>query len=208
MKRLEHSEIIEACKSAIQALVDEHGAFIKAEVVDRVLAENPEVDRTRVEHAAANCIQALDRWPTIEQLEIMSAEVTRHADVLITSGHLEEGIAYRWKYQAEVEQMIKAMAVDAYAMKIDAEVLGRSGDRCTHDLVKRIGGDAYIEAVKDELRRDGQVDLDNVIIPDADNLSVSIEKFLHWFQVEARRILNDEKGKITFYFPTGPEEAA
>src|ERR1035437_5991418 len=94
MRRLEHNEIVEECKTAMQQLVDEHDSFSEAEIVERVLAVHPELDRVRLEHAAAKCVKALERWPSAEQDEANWREATRHADPLITSRHLDEGLAY------------------------------------------------------------------------------------------------------------------
>jgi hypothetical protein len=211
MKRLEHGDIVESCKTAIQQLADEVGSFSKDDVIHRVLAVHPSLDRARVDGAAAKCLQAMEPWPTREQDEADYQETVRHVEAMIASGHPDAGFAYLEKKAAEALRMANARAFEIYAMRIDANVLGRHGDRCMNDLVKRIGEDAFIDAVKDELRRDGQLDSATIKVPtcdDKETLTCTTEQFLHWFRVEARRILNDEKPRIVFHFRTGPEEAA
>ena len=59
MKRLEHSEIRELCKAAIQQIVDEKRCetFGVSDVIEKVLAAYPELDRVRVEHAVKTCMR-------------------------------------------------------------------------------------------------------------------------------------------------------
>lgn len=212
MKRLEHGDIVESCKTAIQRLADEFGSFSKKDVINRVMAVHPGMDRARVRHVAGMCMRAMEPWPTQEQDEADYQETVRHVEAMIASGHPDEGFAYLEKKAADALHMANSRAFEVYALRIDANVLWRHGDQCMKDLVKRIGGDAYIDAVKDELRRDGQqLDSATIKVPTCDGmetLTCTTEQFLHWFRIEARRILNDEKPRIVFHFRTGPEEAA
>lgn len=201
MKRLEHSDVIEACKTAVQKLADEHGSFSKADVVKAVLAVHPELDIARVRRAATKCLEALDRHPTVEQGEADLQEIMRHADALIAQGRGAEAEDYTKRKLAELERALESRAWELYSMQIETRVLGRQGDRTIHDMVKRIGGDAYIEAIKAELRLDGQPpDTVSTSKFGSTVLTSTTEQFLHWFRVEARRILNDEKPKIEFHF--------
>ena len=59
IKRLEHSDIRELCKAAIQQIVDEKRCeiFGVSDVIAKVLAAYPELDRVRVEHAVKTCMR-------------------------------------------------------------------------------------------------------------------------------------------------------
>jgi len=208
MRRLEHSEIVEACKAAIQQIVDDpaNSSFGRDDVANKVLEVHPELDRAQVESVAAKCLRAME-WPSEAQVAADCEEAKRHAATLPR----EEAVAYLERKEAELREMGEAQLVEGFYLMIGSRVLQPYGDEAsTGDIVKRIGADAFVAAVKEELRRDGHAG--NVVtIPAGErDVVIPMDEFLNTFRVEAEDILNPGKRrkKVTFYFPTGPEQAA
>jgi len=189
-KRIEYGELIEICKVTIQQIANDQSSFGRDDVVGAVMKKHPLLDCARVvERAASTCLQALDRWPTEQQSEADYHETIRHADALIAAGRGDEAEAFIAKTLAEIERDLDARAFEIYMMQIETAVLGRQGDRCISDLVKRIGAGAFVDAVRDELRRKGQPDADMIRIPTPDGrfLTYATEHFLDWFRVECAK---------------------
>jgi hypothetical protein len=204
VKRLEHSDIVEACKTAIQNIVDSNPeSFSRRDVVDRVMQMHPDADRARVELVAKMCLQAMDgSWPH-EQVDAFCEEAKRHAATLPD----EEAEAYLNQKADELRQMCDRRLVEAYFFTIGNKLLERHGRNTMHDLITGLGEDAFLTACREELRRDGRGEFVTIHSGDRD-LVYPIEDFMRWFQIEAERTLRPKREKVIFHFPTGPEEAA
>jgi hypothetical protein len=102
MKKLEHSDIRELCKSAIQQIVDEkrRETFGVSDVIEKVLAAYPELDRVRVEDAAKTCLRGdlSLPWPGYNGGQLFVCACGLHFD---TSAGYARHKVYECKAQSE-----------------------------------------------------------------------------------------------------------
>lgn len=161
MKRLEHSDIVEAVKLAVQQMVDQPGfSFSKADIANRVLAVHPELDRARLDRVIAYIWDHLDphRFNKAER-EAEWEQHKAHAETLIQAGHLDEGLAYLQQAAAKTREKTDAIAADAYMSEIELRVFRAHTETTTMgELVRELGVEGYVAAARAELAKDGHVE--------------------------------------------------
>jgi hypothetical protein len=102
MKKLEHGDIRELCKTAIQQIVDEKKleTFGISDVIEKVLAAYPELDRLTVENAAKTCMRGdlSLPWPSYHNGQLFVCVCGLHFD---TSAGFARHKVYECKAESE-----------------------------------------------------------------------------------------------------------